>query len=82
MPPMKFAVQSDPQESQLDDLSDAQKLILAQSCNLIEWTPSTSLEAKLATSRLGTELWLPLISTVIGLAVIETVLASWFSRPK
>jgi len=82
MPPMKFAVQSDPQESQLDDLSDAQKLVLAQSCNVMEWTPNTSLEAKLATSRLGTELWLPLISIVIGLAVVETVLASWFSRPK
>jgi hypothetical protein len=81
-PPMKFAVQSDPQESQLDDLSDAQKLVLAQSCNVIQWTPNTSLEAKLATSRLGTELWLPLISIVITLAVIETVLASWFSRPK
>jgi hypothetical protein len=49
---------------------------------VIQWTPNTSLEAKLATSRLGTELWLPLISIVITLAVIETVLASWFSRPK
>jgi hypothetical protein len=81
-PAMKFAVQSDPEESQLADLSDEQKQSLAGVCNVIEWTAGTSLEQKLATSRLGTELWLPLISTVIALAVAETILASWFSRPK
>ena len=79
---MKFAVQSDPEESHLEDLSDAQKQILSPDCNVIDWTPATSLEQKLATSRLGTELWLPLISIVIALAVTETLLASWFSRPK
>jgi hypothetical protein len=75
-------VQSDPEESELADLSDEQKQSLTQISNVIEWTPGTSLEQKLATSRLGTELWLPLISMVIALAVAETVLASWFSRPK
>jgi hypothetical protein len=81
-PPMKFAVQSDPEESRLEDLADAQKQSLAQVSNVIEWTPTTSLEQKLATSRLGTELWLPLISIVIALAAAETFLASWFSRPR
>jgi hypothetical protein len=81
-PAIKFAVQSDPEESQLADLNDEQKQSLAGVCNVIEWTSGTSLEQKLATSRLGTELWLPLISMVVALAVAETVLASWFSRPK
>jgi len=81
-PPIKFAVQSDPDESRLEDLGDAEKQSLAQLSNVIEWTGAASLEQKLATSRLGTELSLPLIFIVIALAAAETVLASWFSRPK
>jgi hypothetical protein len=81
-PPMKFAVQSDPEESRLEDLSDADKQSLAQVSNVIEWTSGAPFEQKLARSRLGLELALPLIYTVLALAALETILASWFSRPK
>jgi hypothetical protein len=81
-PPTKFAVQSDSRESQLEDLSDAQKQSLAQVSNVIEWTPETSLDQTLVNRRLGTELWLPLMYIVFTLAGCEMILASWFSKPK
>jgi hypothetical protein len=80
--PMKFAVQSDPEESQLEDLGAAQKQSLGQVSNVIEWTPGTALSQELAASRLGTELFLPLLWIVLLIAIFETVFASWFSRPK
>jgi len=81
-PAMKFAVQADARESSIEDLSDAQKQSLAKVSNVIEWTPTTSLDQSLVASRLGTELGQPLIYMVVVFAATETVLASWFSRPK
>jgi hypothetical protein len=81
-PPMKFAAQSDPEESQLEDMSDPDKQSLAQCCNVVEWSPQMTIQQQLTRQRLGAELARPLLYLVLTLAAVETIAASWFSRPK
>jgi hypothetical protein len=80
--PLYFAAQSDPRESDLTLLSDAQLKTLAQSVDVIKWTPEASLTPKLTSARNGYELWWPLLVTALIFATAETFLAQSFSKSK
>jgi hypothetical protein len=83
-PPVKFAAQieSDNGESSLDELAKPQLEQLRQVCEVSRWSPGESLEARVQASRTGTELWTQVAWAVAGIAVVEMVLARWFSRTK
>jgi hypothetical protein len=83
-PPFKmdFAAQSDPAESNLTLLSDAQLKTLSDAADVIKWTPDVSLTPKLTSARVGRELWFPLMIIALILATLETFLAQSFSRSK
>ena len=82
--PVKFAVQteSDNNESSLEEIAKPQTEELAKVCHVTHWSPGENLEAKIAESRTGTEIWTQLTWIVLALAVSEMVLARWFSRTK
>jgi hypothetical protein len=80
--PIRFAAQSDPRESDLTLLTDAQLKTIGQSADVIKWKPDASLTPKLTSARNGTELWWPLLVTALIFATAETFLAQSFSRSK
>ena len=79
---IKFAAQADNAESNLAELPQAQKDLLAQSAHVVDWVPGVSLEQTISQQRTGTELWMPIALLALALATAETFLAHWFSRPK
>jgi len=79
---VRFAVQSDPDESVLDELTAEQMDALSGTATVLRWTTAAAFADSLRQSRIGTELWLPVAAIALVLAVMETVLAHWFSRPK
>jgi len=79
---LKFAVQSDPGESSLDELSAAQLNTLKDVANVVAWTPNMSLKSLAEKGRTGLEFWLPIIIACLALAGVETFLGQWFSRSK
>jgi hypothetical protein len=83
-PPVKFAAQieSDNNESSLDEIGREQSDALGKSCDVTHWSPGESLGAKVTQSRTGTELWTQLAWIVLCLAAVEMALATWFSRTK
>lgn len=81
-PPMCFAAQGDPDESQLDPLSPVQRKMLSDVAQVIDYAPGESLTQTVQAARMGNELWLPLALAALLLAAIETAAAHWFSRPK
>ncbi|CAN5393720.1 BatA domain-containing protein [soil metagenome] len=81
-PMMKFAVQGDPAESDLRSIDADQRQVLASAADVIDQNNSADLVASIEHHRVGKELWIPLAIAVLALAVSETVLAFWFSRPK
>jgi hypothetical protein len=80
--PVKFAVQADPEESNLTPITDAQRAQLAQYMDVKDFRDGTNLSESLTRSRVGKELWLPLAIVALLLAAGEMVLADWFSLPK
>jgi hypothetical protein len=83
--PIYFAAQSDPSESNLTLLSDAQLKELSQSVDVIKWNssgPDNQLTPKLVEARVGRELWLPLLIAALIIATIETFMAQSFSKSK
>lgn len=78
---IRFAAQPDTGESDLTELPQPQIAALAQVAQVVNY-PDASLEQTLAKSRLGTELWLPLLIAAICCAVAETFMADWFSRSR
>jgi hypothetical protein len=79
---VRFAAQPDAAESSLEILSPEQLRQLADAAHVIRWQPGASLKDDLAATRVGTELWLPLVVIALLLAVTEMSLAHWFSKPK
>lgn len=79
-PPLteKFAVQSDPAESSLDQLSAAQ--LQGYVANVVEWTPAFT--RQIENGRGGAEFWLPLVVLGIAMGGLEMWLSQWFSRSK
>ena len=79
---IKFAAQSDPGESSLDELSPAQLTTLRDVANIVPWSPNLSLRGLVEKGRTGVEFWLPIILACLALAGVETFLGQWFSRSK
>jgi hypothetical protein len=79
---MKFAAQSDPAESSLDELSPAQLNTLKDVANVVSWTTGMSLKGLVEKGRTGLEFWLPILIACLALAAVETFLGQWFSRSK
>jgi hypothetical protein len=80
--PIRFAAQANPEESNLDSLTEEQYRLLGEVAHVVKWTPGTALGESIEKNRVGTELWLPLAMLAILLAAGETLLAHWFSKPK
>ena len=79
---IKFAAQSDPGESSLDELSPAQLATLRDVANVVTWGPNLSLRGLVEKGRTGLEFWLPIAIFCLLLAWVETFLGQWFSRSK
>jgi hypothetical protein len=79
---IKFAAQSDPGESSLDELSPAQLATLRDVANVVVWGPNLSLRGMVEKGRTGLEFWLPIAIFCLLLAAVETFLGQWFSRSK
>lgn len=80
--PIKFATQADKNESNMQEITPAQKDQLATVAQILEFKNGQNIRDTLATQHVGTEFWLPFAAVALGLAVMETFLADWFSRPK
>lgn len=83
-PPVKFAAQieSDNNESTLEEVSKPQLDQLANVATVTRWSPGDNLQTEIEKTRTGTELWSQFAWIVLGLAAVEMFLANWFSRPK
>lgn len=79
---VKFAAQSDPGESSLDELSPAQLATLRDVASVVVWRPDLSLRDSVEKGRTGLEFWLPIAVLCLLLAAVETFLGQWFSRSK
>ncbi len=79
---LKFAAQSNPAESSLEELSPAQRSTLNNVAAVLDWTPNLALRGVVEKGRTGLEFWVPLAVLVLLLAMVETFLAQWFTRSK
>lgn len=79
---VKFAAQPDAAESDLSELPSELIKGLETGAQVIRWKRGKSLREQVEKERIGTELWLPILFFALLLAVVETVLAQWFSRTK
>jgi hypothetical protein len=80
VPAELFAVQPDPAESDLAELSGGPRRDLEGFARVTDWTAGQDLASLLAAERGGRELWLPLALAALLVALAETVLAQRFSR--
>jgi hypothetical protein len=80
--PIRFAVQAEPSESNLDSLNDRQYGLLGEVGHVVKWSPGAALEETLEKGRVGSEFWLPLALAAAVLGTLETLLAHWFSKSK
>jgi hypothetical protein len=80
-----FGALSDPKESNLTTLTDAQIKSLSASADVFKWSPGVvehSLTTKLTDARTGKELWFPLLITALVVAALETFMAQLFNQSK
>jgi hypothetical protein len=81
-PAVKFAVQSDPAESDLAMLGPDHAKTIEQFAEMIVFDKTPQLAQVIEQGRIGKELWMPIVMIALALAASETLLAHWFSRPK
>ena len=79
---LKFAAQSDPKESSLAELSEADLEEIRRVASITKWGPMVDLRQSVEQQRVGAEFWLPLAILVLLVAGSETFLAQYFSRSK
>ena len=81
-PPMAelFAVQANSVESNLEELSSQQLQTLGQFARVLTWSPNFSFRGEMGRARGGSEFWMPLLLVGTALALVELLLAQWFSR--
>ena len=77
---MSFATQTDPEESKLDPLSDAELKTLGPGTRVIHWGPDTDMRQALGGN--GREFWTVFAVLALGVACCETFLAGRFSAAK
>lgn len=79
--PVFFSVEPSARESTLALLESEQVGRLQESAKVFRWTAASG-AGDFGSGRKGTEIWLPILFLVIGIAVLEMALAQWFSRSK
>jgi hypothetical protein len=77
-----FAAQSDPEESNLETLTEDQYKKLGEQAQVLRWNSGMNLADTLQQARTGTELTLKIAAAVLLLGAMETLLAHWFSKSK
>ena len=80
--PLRFAVFSDPSESDLRGTSAADVKVLETVAQVTQWSPGVDLKRSLQTDRTGKEIWLWFAALALALAVAELVLGNRWSRSK
>jgi hypothetical protein len=81
-PTLRFATQSDPGESKLEELSPADLKVFDGVAQIIRWSPEQSLRTFLQTERTGSEFWLAFALLALVLAVAETWFGNRWSKSK
>lgn len=79
---VKFAVQSNPEESKLAPLPQAELDAFSPPAQVVRWTPGVKLGEVIAKEQGGTEFWTVLALLALVTAGAETVLADVFSKSK
>ncbi len=82
MPRLFAAVNVDPRESRVQTLGVDALRELFGAVNVRVVPEGESVESSVRASRIGRELWRELLYVVLGLLVIEGLLARWFTRRK
>ena len=82
VPALRFATQSDPAESRLEELSPADLKVFDGVAQIIRWSPEHSLRTALQKERTGSEFWLAVAILALVLAVAETWFGNRWSRSK
>ena len=80
--PLRFAVFSDPSESDLRGTSAADIKLLETVAQVTQWSPGVDLKRSLQTERTGKEIWLWFAALALAVAVAELVLGNRWSRSK
>jgi hypothetical protein len=80
--PLRFAVYSDPAESDLRSITATETKTLESVAQITKWAPGVDLKKSLQTDRSGKELWLWVALLALVLAVAELVLGNRWSRSK
>lgn len=80
--PIKFATQSDPNESNLGHLSKEQLDAISRDAKVLFWRPGISVQEEIQKNRFGIELWFPLAIIALLLSITESALAQYFSKTK
>jgi hypothetical protein len=78
----RFAVQSNPAESALREISPRDLHLINEVAPVIRWTPGADLRGSIQHERGGTEFWLPILFLVLGLVIAETVCGNRWSRSR
>lgn len=81
-PTLRFATQSDPGESRLEELSPTDLKVFDGVAQIIRWSPEHSLRTLLQKERTGSEFWLAFALLALVLAVAETWFGNRWSRSK
>jgi hypothetical protein len=81
-PFLRFALQADPEESKLAELSPAELTTLKSVAQVRRWTSAEDFRAQLNEEQTGLELWLPLALLGVVVAAGETVLGNRWSKAK
>lgn len=79
---VEFAVQSNPVESNLEELSQDKLDSLALVSQVVHWTPETHMDTKITQDRRGTEIWQLLAMVAIATACVEMFMGGFFSAAK
>jgi hypothetical protein len=79
---MKFATQSNADESQVGVLPEAEWAGLSSASKVSRWDGTVDLRDEVARERTGSEFWYALAFVALATAVAETVLGDRFSRPR
>ncbi len=82
MEDLEFAVQSDPAESRIEELSEARLEVLRGSAEVVRWGAGSSARELGEERGTGAEFWFPLALLALCCAVAETICAERFSRAK
>ena len=79
---LRFAVYSDPAESDLRAISAADLKSLEAVAQVTHWMPGMDMKKSLQTERTGTEIWQWFAALALALAVVELLLGNRWSRAK